>query len=90
MPHAFLKLFLKFCDKKLDAIDPLVINDYNILFKMESSMFTNDQLFTLSRILEKICNKEQVIGFMHGGGGVGKTHVIKLGEIFSLRKYFPI
>ena len=39
-------------------------------------MFTNDQLFTLHCILEKICNKEQVIGFMHRGGGVGKTYVI--------------
>ena len=41
----------KFCNKKLDAIDPLAINDYKILLKLERSIFTNGQLFTLSRIL---------------------------------------
>lgn len=49
----------KFCNKKLDAIDSLAINDYNILFKLECSIFTNDQLFTLSRILEKFTIKNK-------------------------------
>ena len=39
---------------------------------------SDDQKNVLIHIFDNVCKKKQILCMMHGGGGVGKSHVIKI------------
>ena len=61
-----------------DTFDKLAESSISDLLKIEEEKLTKDQAPVLRRILNGINENKQTLSIMHGGGGTGKTHVVKI------------
>ena len=52
-------------------------NNYDLL-KIEEDKLTKDKVPVLRRILNRINENKQTLSTTHSGGGIGKTHLIKI------------
>ena len=61
-----------------DAFDKLAESNTSDLLKIEEEKLTKDQAPVLRRALDGINESKQALSIMHGGGGTGKTHIVKI------------